>query len=1625
MQGIPVFSCVQKSLIGRIKAHESIQSNSKGKELLDAIANGTENGTFSLKDYTAVIETINKFLHESCLNRRRLYVSGISKRETMSTLVKSFFCVKLGSPCPKCDKECPTELNLTGTGPVCYECMSPGHQECFPNVNPRIGLLYICSYCSGYKTPAPPPADEPVTEDENKKKDNPDDVTKTGGKDDQGDKSHPFNLLPQRGRKYDRTTPICKFLKIGKCKFGHSGKGCPAYHPPHCRKFFKWGSDEAKGCQKGDKCSYLHPKQCKLASFSAFNGPAVLLGEEVVLNPGAGSTVNATNTPEGRTEAKRNDRDLAEQLIVPATSSDLVECLLFNIRGMNPSLTAQKHKVTQLSEWVQTSKRRTPFLVLTETHLNSLIIDAEVAIEGYSVYRADRVLRKQGGVAVYTRSDLSVSDNEVYSSSYCEASLVYMESANLIVVGIYRPPPSFSDRNRCCPPEHFEKCCNTVVKFCRKFPTATIVITGDFNLPFVNWNDNTINSGGNVLASERAAAEKLLSLMEDLMLEQVVTEPTRAGKNILDLVMVNNCDIIHDITVSSTILSDHDMVTCALIPGELPGINGMLSKRAQNNAFVPKTIFDQININKADWDKIRDDLKLENWEAVNTAPTQELAWNIFSDIVAKVCARHAPEHAHAASKSKTFIPRDRRLLLRKKRQLNTRVKAVKQLRPDNLTKLEELNSKLGSIELEMGASIANQKKREEITALSKMKTNPKAFYSYTNRKKSSVSGIGPLKDNDGILQGDPVVMANILQQQYKSVFSPPTMTELRTEIEEIPTPEKTLNDVNITADLVLKAIKDIPPGSAPGPDKFPAIVLKEAGSLLAPIMANLWRKSVDTGDIAPIFKQQTIVPVFKKGSRALPANYRPVSLTSHLAKVAERVIRYQLSDFVENSGFFSTAQHGGRTGRSCFTQLVQHIDDILHDLEQGYNVDVLYLDLSKAYDRVNHTKLLQKLESCGIGGTLHKWLKCFLTNRTQVVVVNGKLSAPADVLSGVPQGTVLAALLFLIYMNDIPSAAQHSKIKLFVDDAKVHKRIASEHDRALLLEDMERIDEWAKRNSMEFNTSKFQLLHHGGNKELKKSYTLKSGTQVESSGEVRDLGILIDASLSWKTHISDIVKKARKMASWILRSFSTRKPEHMLLLYKAYVRPHIEYCSSLWSPHLIGEIERLEAIQRSFTHTLEGCNNLDYWDRLKFLGLWSLQRRRDRFKILTMWKIWRGLLPNHSNITFRNSPRLGPSAERPLGKASLKSVNTMIYNSFTSSAIALFNAMPAHMKTQETLAGAKSALDSFLAEIPDKPPVKGYSCPNNNSVSSWLSQVKSFQSFERQSSGEVRGYSTLPPCRKNDFAVANTGGSLSSKLNSSVISVDSGSYNLGTSQDCLSMGYGASSNDGIYNNDPQREVNREELAALTLQINQKLGTESDQNDHHQPVTTSTPIEEYMNGDTVEQTIGGIVKTPEPTPPPVAAPPPTALQRGTSVSSIQSRTSSRTSLNSSHAMDHLGMDLADCPITIPLDLILDVGNSIPDQSFSNFLARKTRYGYSRLHTVSQEFIYTEKTYVKILGTLNTFLREITGPHGMNITRKQIGKDRTVENELVLLGEKRERRLVIKSLNSSTPYPKSFP
>ena len=453
-----------------------------------------------------------------------------------------------------------------------------------------------------------------------------------------------------------------------------------------------------------------------------------------------------------------------------------------------------------------------------------------------------------------------------------------------------------------------------------------------------------------------------------------------------------------------------------------------------------------------------------------------------------------------------------------------------------------------------------------------------------------------------------------------------------------------------------------------------------------------------------------------------------VGSIDNMIKVFERVLRQKMVNFMDRNNILCNNQHGFRSGHSCLTQMLSHFDDIMLGLIRGNDTDSIYLDYAKAFDKVDHKLLLEKLRIYGFHSQLIKWISSFLEDRTQTVIVNGKQSKVAKVISGVPQGTVLGPILFILFINDIETCIKHSKVHLFADDTRIRKEITCMGDVAKLQEDLFNVSIWTLENNMVLNEDKLDLIVHRANPATEldelphriEAYTYKtlSGITLYPSNSVRDLGIAVSPDLTWRAHISAIVSQARPVASWVLSVFRARDRYTMLTLYKSIVRSHLENCCPLWNPSQIGDIQLLESVQRTFTSRIKGVQHMNYWTRLSSLNLMSLQRRRERYIILQVHKILHGLCPNDVRLQFSPPSRLGIRAIVPKLSRSAKQVHQTLYdNSFGVLGPRLWNTIPAELTLM--VDKFKDNLTDYLLTVPDKPPVQGYSCANTNSILSW------------------------------------------------------------------------------------------------------------------------------------------------------------------------------------------------------------------------------------------------------------------------------------------------------------------
>jgi hypothetical protein len=331
----------------------------------------------------------------------------------------------------------------------------------------------------------------------------------------------------------------------------------------------------------------------------------------------------------------------------------------------------------------------------------------------------------------------------------------------------------------------------------------------------------------------------------------------------------------------------------------------------------------------------------------------------------------------------------------------------------------------------------------------------------------------------------------------------------------------------------------------------------------------------------------------------------------------ERMVVNTMKQFLEENKLLSEVQHGFRNNYSCITNLLAAMDDWTNAMDHGHCVHVCYLDMAKAFDRVDHELLLSKLQKYGISGKLLEWLRDYLDDRSMHVRVDGSLSKRISAPSGVPQGSVLGPILFLLYVDDIPKLVR-CRINLFADDIKIWSEIRNVDDCLLLQRDLDNLYDWSVRNRLPFNLKKCTMLQLG--KCFEFTYHMGPAVLVWTQKE-RDLGVWITSNLKSSIHCQIIYKKACNVLGMLRRLFGRLTPKSLPILLNTYIRPVMEYAVQAWSPWLSKDIELMQRIYHRATKLVDGFQHLDYTERLYRLNLFDFIYRRIRGDLILMYRI--------------------------------------------------------------------------------------------------------------------------------------------------------------------------------------------------------------------------------------------------------------------------------------------------------------------------------------------------------------------------------------------------------------------
>ena len=846
---------------------------------------------------------------------------------------------------------------------------------------------------------------------------------------------------------------------------------------------------------------------------------------------------------------------------------------MYNCQGL-------RSKLAELTSTVCATK--SSLVLLTETWLDDTILDGELNIPGYVIYRSDRVIRQHGGVAIYVENNITVSSIERFASDLAEGIKLSLRTANdtVTVCCCYRSGNNGDDSN------------SALLEWITPSTENAWICAGDFNFPKIQWDSDSLDTGATQVDGD------FLDFVITNNLTQMVNFPTRTvpGQRpaILDIVLIS--EHMHGYNLTSVPplgKADHSGLlweTTHHMTGEKPQ-----TERAQTPI--------KLNFFKADYHSINSELSKINWDDIFLASTDiEHDWASFKLNIESLISKYVPTSKHSRRNTPS-LPKHILNEIRLKRTLWRHYTKTRQ--EQARTAFQAQRNKV----VDLLRTFRKQKLEELVGDLKK---NPKRFFSFLKSKQNIDAKAVSLADPQGGKTLDGKNVPGEFARQFNSVFHA-LSTKVQVEGPMWPT--------IIPTSQTLTALNSLDPNKACGPDRITNKFLRECAQTLAKPLAKLFSKSFSQGEIPLEWKQANITPIYKgKGSRLAAVNYRPVSLLCSISKICERLYLCLLNQELEDLGINDSTQHGFVKGRSCTTNHLSSRNKWTEAMDEGTPVDIFFADVEKAFDTAEHGTLIQHLCERGISVERLRWLVAFLYGREQRVVVNGEVSDWTPVTSGVPQGSVLGPQLFSLYTDESLKEINSDGWK-FADDVKASNNIKSSTDHDSLQTDITTLHNWYKSHGLRLHPDKSVIMHLGHNN--KRDDYFLDGTKLKAVEHIRDLGVTISSDLSVSRQCTEAASKAKRMAGFLSRNLPPLTPHEFAQVHKTLIRPLLEFSGASWTPWLRRDINTLESAQRLASRLLMS-GTMSYEERLRAANLPTLVKRRERGSLIECFKIMRG-----------------------------------------------------------------------------------------------------------------------------------------------------------------------------------------------------------------------------------------------------------------------------------------------------------------------------------------------------------------------------------------------------------------
>lgn len=854
-------------------------------------------------------------------------------------------------------------------------------------------------------------------------------------------------------------------------------------------------------------------------------------------------------------------------------------------------------------------------ICLTETFLNSSVESSEIFDNRYEVHRRDRESSASktlegGGTLIATSKRFVVHRLHSLETGaedlWVNIKINKYTSFNLCTV--YLPPRISSNT--------FNDFLTSCQKICLESNSGTQnIILGDFNAPSIVWAPDKIHT-------DTFSATNFSGNYSEMLLDQIA---------LCNLAQFNGICNVNG-RILDLILSDKSTLTVSLseplskIDPHHPPL--LIRAFVHDNNFleINEDGMTRFNFYKADFSSCNESLASIDWISTLNKFDCNSSVTVLYDILSSVIRLNVPEKIKKNARYPIWFSRSLINCMKEKEKFHQKFKKYGNPRDyESFSILRKRSKKMlrtcrnfyiSNIELNISNNVRN-------------------FWAYVKSKKDFNSLPKVMQhDNQTAERGEDI--CELLSAYFCSVFDPVnTNSASAPTVNAIPQSTYTVPMLRVSLDKLKEKFKELDISKGAGPDMIPPIFVRNCADELALPLFIIFNKSLQEGIFPDKWKTAHVVPIHKSGDSTNVRNYRPISILCTFSKVFESLMRDHLYLYTKLT--LSDTQHGFMHNRSIISNLLEYTDYLCMSLDKRIQVDTVYTDFSKAFDKVNHAILLEKLGSFGIHGNLLRWLSSYISNRTQLVNVNGFKSAPAAVTSGVPQGSNLGPLLFLYYINDLCNELKCPHL-FYADDLKIFHRISCSSDSDKIQNDLNTLNRWCTRNAMRLNIDKCHVITFTRNKSILCNNYYISDAPLSRVNHIRDLGIVFDGRYVFQIHFNEMIKKANKMLGFICRIMQPfRNPKPMLLVYNSVVRSILEFGTVIWNPLYKVHGDRIEKIQRKFTRMLSykcGLRNTlnSYEDRLSHFEMLSLKERRTSADISCLYKLLHNKLDSPTSL---------------------------------------------------------------------------------------------------------------------------------------------------------------------------------------------------------------------------------------------------------------------------------------------------------------------------------------------------------------------------------------------------------